>query len=104
MEKEKFEKRVARSPSILDLDDYLILKFLNKTRKKASLNEIKQNMNLSHNALLIHLGRLEDHGWIKISRREENYKFKEVDINLEGKELFKILEKGMSKKEDKSES
>lgn len=96
-EKGLFNKRNARANVIIDEDDYNILKIVNSGTGGIFLDPLKEQMNISHKSLLVHLNRLAKHGWIKIFRAmDEQYKFKIVETTSEGKKVLENIENAKS--------
>ena len=91
--KKKTKKRVARSKTILDLDDLNILKILYDLKPGSFifLDGLKEELLLSHKGLLIHLNRLISHDLIIIDRYVGEYKRKIVRLNNNGISLFEKL-------------
>ena|SRR3989344_8006926 len=92
--------RKGKSPIFLDFDDLLLLRFLeyethshilnNNSPTLVDLNSLKEDMRISHKALLVHLNRLKRFGIIEIFRGDnEDYKSKYVKISRFGLDLYK---------------
>lgn len=106
------EKRTARSKTILDIDDYLILSLLDGTFvredniKNRILHEYKvaglkisfllDKTKLSHKALIVHLNRLKSFNLIQVYRSPENYKYKLLVITKSGQIILDELKKNKS--------
>jgi hypothetical protein len=105
-------KRVGRSKTIIDIDDFFIMWNLRdyvgskgivrdtsddfemdesiKT-KYMEIENLKRLMNLSHKGLLVHLKRLEKYHILIVARSTKNYKVKTVALTYSGKNILNYL-------------
>lgn len=83
-------KRNSRGEVILDKDDLVILCNLNK-KPFLFLDELKKSLNISHKGLLIHLKRLQEHGFIFKNRSKDNYKIKIISISQTGEDILRYF-------------
>lgn len=99
------EKRKARSRVILDIDDLVMLDYIiNKspevknpdTHRLVYIEQIKKVMNMSPNALIIHLKRLNEFNLIRVARVPPENKIKAVIPTANGerirKEFFEAID------------
>lgn len=91
------EKRKAKSQTLLDMDDWIILAILSKT-DIIKVSDLKKKMNMSHKGILIHLNRLKSYEMINYRRNEKDYKIKEVIITDKGMRTHEEFDFLMHKK------
>lgn len=112
--RESIDKRKSRSEVLFDLDDLLVLSILNNSYEKSKeridkkiireheqqnlplclvkFENIKKDLNMSYNSLLVHLKRLYSHNFITIARSPNNYKFKVAGILKEGIYFLNLMQ------------
>mgnify|MGYP001607341612 CR=1 FL=1 len=77
----------------MDIDDISMLNFLSRKNRLGDFDYLKKVLNISHNALLVHLNRLKENGFIHIYREKKNYKIKVVFLSPKGKDLLDLLDR-----------
>lgn len=63
------------------------------------MGDIEKSLNISHKGLLIHLKRLQEHGFIFKNRSKDNYKIKIIQIGQFGKDVLKCFKYSARTKE-----
>lgn len=88
----KQPKRNCREKVLIGEIDLLLFKQLKKN-SKLNISELRENLNISHNTLMIHVKRLEEQNLIKIERGKKNdFRTKYAKLTKKGEKMFTLIE------------
>lgn len=85
------KKRSSRSDVILDEIDTLFLHLLAERNASLTPSHVKEVINITHKALMIHLRRLQEHQFINVLQAPENKKFKLYALTDKGLQVIEAL-------------